>query len=155
MDFDAYWDLVERGEWPEDRSVPLPEAFRNDAGAIQNLCLRPVTSVAVIHSRPGTRRANHWHRTDWHFAYVVSGEVVYFERPVGSSEDPLATARSFPAGTMFFTPPGVEHCMFFPVETTFVTLARNVRSHESHEADLVRVELVSALQAQAYLARRA
>jgi hypothetical protein len=33
--------------------------------------------------------------------------------------------------------------MVFPVETVFVTLAKNVRSHESHESDLVRVEFVT------------
>lgn len=137
---DSYTSKVESGDWPGDCSVPLDEAFRDARGTIQNLILRPCTSVAVISSAPRTIRANHYHRTDWHYAYVVSGEVLYFERPVGSSEAPKP--RRFGPGEMFFTPPMVEHCMAFPVETTFVTMAKNVRSHESHEADVVRVDFV-------------
>jgi hypothetical protein len=43
---------------------------------------------------------------------------------------------------MFFTPPLVEHAMFFPEPTTFITFAKNVRDHEHHEDDVVRVKLV-------------
>jgi hypothetical protein len=50
--------------------------------------------------------------------------------------------QKFPAGTMFFTPPLVEHAMVFPEQTSFITFAKNVRDHEHHEADLVRIKLV-------------
>ncbi|HEX6767407.1 MAG TPA: hypothetical protein VF103_18040, partial [Polyangiaceae bacterium] len=79
-------------------------------------------------------------KTDWHYSYVVSGAVEYFVRAVGSRERPSQTR--FPAGTMFFTPPNVEHAMFFPVDTAFITFAKNVRDHEHHEEDVVRVKLV-------------
>lgn len=137
---DSYTSKVESGDWPGDSSVPLDAPFVDARGTIQNLILKPCTSVAVIHSSARTLRANHYHRTDWHYAYVVSGEVLYFERPVGSAEAPKP--RRFGPGKMFFTPPMVEHCMAFPVETVIVTMAKNVRSHESHESDVVRVNLV-------------
>ena len=136
----SYTFRVEAGDWPEDCSVPMDAPFKDSRGEIQNLILRPCTSVAIINSAPRTIRANHYHRTDWHYAYVVSGEVLYFERPVGSEGIP--EPKRFGPGTMFFTPPMVEHCMAFPVDTVFVTMAKNVRSHESHEADVVRVEFV-------------
>ena len=46
---------------------------------------------------------------------------------------------------MFFTPPMVEHAMFFPVESTFITFAKNRRDHENHESDLVRVKLADVI----------
>lgn len=140
MDNDTYTEMVEEGRWPEDCSVPLDSPFQDPRGTIQNLILRPCSSVAVITSRARTLRANHYHRTDWHYAYVVSGQILYFERTVGTLEIP--EPRRFGPGEMFFTPPMVEHCMAFPEDTVFVTMARNVRSHDSHESDLERVDFI-------------
>lgn len=136
-----YTKRVENGEWPYSAFVPLPAPFVNDVGNIQNLILRPVTSVAIIDSKAHTIRANHYHKTDWHYAYVISGRIAYFERKVGSIETPIP--HIFLAGQMFFTPPMVEHVMYFPVDTQFVTMAKNIRSHDSHESDVVRVNFVS------------
>jgi dTDP-4-dehydrorhamnose 3,5-epimerase-like enzyme len=135
-----YSALVDSGAYPEQTEVPLDPPFVNQNGTIQNLLLERFTSAAIITSVPGSVRANHFHKSDWHYSYVVKGMVWYYWRPVGVSEQPRM-AR-FPAGTMFFTPPNVEHAMVFPEETSFITFAKNVRDHEHHEADVVRVKLV-------------
>jgi len=134
--------LVDRGEFPEQVAVPLDQSFVNANGEIQNLLLERFTSAALIHSVPGAIRANHYHKTDWHYSYVVNGAVWYYWRPAGNREEPRH--QVFGPGTMFFTPPLVEHAMFFPEQTAFLTFAKNVRDHEHHEADLVRVALVEA-----------
>lgn len=140
MKHDEYTGWVDAGRWPDDSLVPLPEPFENHNGTIQNLVLRQVTSVAAIKSKPGAMRANHYHKTDWHYTYVTHGLVLYLERSVGSDEIP--EVMRFREGQMFFTPPMREHCMIFPQWTTIITMARNVRSHESHEEDVVRVPFV-------------
>lgn len=134
--------LVDRGDFPDQVEVPLDAPFINENGIIQNLLLERFTSAAIITSVAGAVRANHYHKTDWHYAYVVSGAIDYFWRAVGSKEQP--TKRRFGPQTMFFTPPMVEHAMFFPEPTAFITFARNVRDTEHHEADLVRVKLIEA-----------
>ncbi len=141
MTHEEYVGSVMRGEWPSDPSVPLDSPFLNGSGRIQNLILQAVTSVAHISSLKGAVRANHYHRTDWHFTYVVRGSVAYLERPIGSKELPPHTL--FVAGEMFFTPPMVEHAMVFPEDADVITLAKNVRSHESHESDVVRVGFIT------------
>jgi dTDP-4-dehydrorhamnose 3,5-epimerase-like enzyme len=137
-----YSSLVDAGRYPEQVAVPLDAPFVNQNGTIQNLLLERFTSAALISSVRGAIRANHYHKTDWHYSYVVSGVIEYFWRPVGSRDRPKH-AR-FPAGTMFFSPPMVEHAMFFPEESAFVTFAKNIRDHEHHEDDVVRVDLVRA-----------
>lgn len=143
--------LVNDGNFPQDIRVPLDDFFEDSRGRITNLVLHPMTSAACITSKQGTVRANHWHKTDWHYSYVVSGEILYFERPVGEISMPEPTL--FRAGEMFFTPPNREHSMVFPIDTTFVTFARNVRSHESHEEDVVRMPFISQEEAQRQIAR--
>ena len=44
---------------------------------------------------------------------------------------------------MMFTPPLVEHATLFTEETRLLVVSRYVRDSASHEADLVRVKLVS------------
>lgn len=142
MNNDEFTSMVERGEWPTRTDVPLDEPFRNQNGKIQNLILKSITSVAAITSRKGAVRANHYHKTDWHYAYVVSGAIAYFERAIDSSEIPKPII--FKTGHMFFTPPMREHSMVFLEDTIIITMAKNVRSHENHESDVVRVSFVDS-----------
>jgi uncharacterized RmlC-like cupin family protein len=82
-------------------------------------------------------RANHYHRTDWHYCYPLSGSIEYFHRPHGSSDKPEKVLVK--AGELFFTPPMVDHAMVFPEDTVFLTWGRNSRAQEVYEADVVRI----------------
>jgi len=138
--FEKCMEAINNGEYPDHPLIQLDEAFVNENGCIRNLALRPVTSVAVILSVEGAIRANHYHKTDWHLSYVLSGKVIYYERSVGDTNIPKPYI--FKQGQMFFTPPMAEHAMVFDEETIIITMAKNVRSHESHESDVVRVRFI-------------
>jgi len=149
MTNDEYTSRIEAGKYPKGGLVPLDSPFSDDRGDIQNLVLKPMTSVAVITSKKGSVRANHYHKSDWHYAHIISGRILYFEREIGSNV--VSDPQEFVAGQMFFTPPMVEHSMLFAEDTTFITMAKNVRSHDSHEADLVRVEFITSDIASKYV----
>lgn len=130
-------DDGERACWPSDVIVPLEKPFADDRGAIQPLIDVPIKSCVLISSRKGAVRANHYHRTDWHYCYVMEGSIDYFYRPHGSEE--LPDKVHVKRGQMFFTPPMVEHAMVFPEDTVFLTWGRNSRAQDVYEADVVRV----------------
>ena len=130
----------EKASWPDGVVVPLEEPFADDRGAIQPLVDADMKSCVLISSKKGTVRANHYHKTDWHYCYVLSGSIEYYHRPHGSDGEPemvLIKSRQ-----LFFTPPMVDHTMVFPEDTTFLTLGRNSRKQEVYEADVARIELV-------------
>lgn len=136
-----YSALVEAGKFPSDPTVPIDEPFVNGNGSILNLLTEKFTHAAILDSAAGSIRANHFHKTDWHYTYVVSGEVEYCWREVGGKGAP--NVKVFPQGTMFFTPPQLEHAMVFRNKAVVITFAKNARSeHQTHEDDLVRVPLV-------------
>lgn len=122
---------------PASTMVALEEPFRDARGYIQNLVHRPVGSAVLIFSEQGAVRGEHWHKEDFHYCFVLAGSLLYAERPVGSSQVPSTTRIA--AGELFFTPAGVEHSMYFPEPTTFLTLGKLSRTHEAYEADLVRL----------------
>jgi dTDP-4-dehydrorhamnose 3,5-epimerase-like enzyme len=103
------------------------------------------SGVEVVQSKKWSLRSNHYHKTDWHYMYVLDGEVVYYwrkARPNGESPPPLQFRR-FGKGEMMFTPPLVEHATLFTEDTRLLVVSRYVRDSASHEADLVRVKLLS------------
>ncbi|MBI3445276.1 MAG: cupin domain-containing protein [Magnetospirillum sp.] len=147
MSHDHYHDIEpvteeERLSWPAfDRVVKMDKAFVDARGSIQPLVDRLMKSAVLIESKKGSLRANHYHKTDWHYCYVVSGSIEYWHRPTGSTEEP--TRMLVKAGEMMFTPPMVDHGMVFPEDCTFLTLSRNSRDQAAYEADVVRIDLLS------------
>ncbi len=130
----------ERARWPASVIVPLETPFADERGAIQPLVDLPMKSCVLISSKKGTVRANHYHKTDWHFCYVMKGTIEDHHRPHGST-DP-AEVVTIGEGQLFFTPPMVDHAMVFPEDTVFLTLGRNSRAQDVYEADVERISLV-------------
>lgn len=120
--------------------VPPEAPFEDARGEIIPLADAHMRSAVLITSRKGTVRANHYHKTDWHYCYVLEGAIDYYHRPVGDSAPPGKVQVG--KGQLFFTPAMVEHAMVFTEDTVFLTLGGNPRDQESYERDLVRVELI-------------
>jgi len=131
----------ERASWPQSVKVPLEKSFDDVRGSIQPLVDGAMQSCVLISSIKGSVRANHFHQTDWHYCYVLSGEIEYYHRPTGSHEP--VRKETIRAGEMFFTPPMVDHAMVFTQDTVFVTLGRNPRDQASYEADVVRIPSIN------------
>jgi len=124
----------------KEPKVSLEKPFVDARGAIQPLVERAMGSALLITCKKGAVRANHYHKTDWHYAYLLSGAMEYYHRPTGSTQKPeMLVVKS---GEMVFTPPNVDHAMKFLEDTEFITLSRNTRDQASYEADVVRITLI-------------
>ena len=130
----------EIANWPAHGVVKLENPFADVRGKIQPLVDVMMRSAVLIESKAGSLRANHYHKTDWHYCYVLSGTIEYIHRPTGSNKEPETIIVD--KGEMVFTPPMIDHAMKFPVDTVFLTLSRNPRDQETYEADVVRVDFV-------------
>ena len=127
----------EKLSFPREIKIKLESSFADERGWIQPLVDVSMESCVLIHSKKGSQRANHFHQTDWHYCYVLSGEIEYYSREVGSDSPPQVTKIS--KGEMFFTGPMEEHTMLFLEDTEFLTFGRNSRAQEVYEADIVRI----------------
>ena len=131
----------EKATWPAHGVVKLEKPFVDARGEIQPLVDMMMESAVMIESKKGSLRANHYHKTDWHYCYVISGTIDYHHRPTGSTGTP--ETMTVKQGEMVFTPPMVDHGMTFPEDTVFLTLSRNPRDQESYEQDVVRVDMMA------------
>lgn len=126
---------------PKEVMIELEKPFSDERGEIQPLVDLTMKSCVLISSKKNSIRANHYHKTDWHFCYVLEGEIDYYHREVGDKESPKM--EKIKKNELFFTPPMVEHAMVFHKDTVFLTLGGNSRIQSEYEADLVRVDLIS------------
>ena len=131
----------EKATWPAHGVVKLEKPFIDARGEIQPLVDMMMESAVMIESKKGSLRANHYHKTDWHYCYVISGAIDYYHRLTGSTSTPETI--TIKQGEMVFTPPMVDHGMTFPEDTVFLTLSRNPRDQESYEQDVVRVDMMA------------
>ena len=132
----------EMKDWPKHPLVNLEKPFVDLRGSIQPLVDSIMKSAIMIHSKAGSLRANHYHKTDWHYCYVISGKIQYYYKELNSAKMPELLIVE--KGNMVFTPPLVEHCMKFPEDTLFLTLSRNPRDQETYELDVIRTNLIDA-----------
>ena len=76
----------EKLSWPSSVIINLPSSFDDERGSIQPLVDVKMKSSVLITSKTGSVRANHYHKTDWHYCYVLYGEIIYYHRPHGSDK---------------------------------------------------------------------
>jgi dTDP-4-dehydrorhamnose 3,5-epimerase-like enzyme len=126
--------------WPKQSVVELEPPHADGRGFIQSLVNFPVKNISLIFSKANSLRSNHYHKTDWHYMYVLSGKMEYHFRPTDSNEEPVKIILS--KGDMVFTPPMEDHTSIFLEDTELVVMSRNPRDQESYESDVVRIELV-------------
>jgi len=136
--------LDDSSMWPTEGKVALPPAHSDDRGFIQSLVNFPMKNLSLIVSKKGTVRSNHYHLTDWHYMYVLSGSFDYYFRP--SETDKKPSVVRVKAGEMVFTPPMEDHATVFLEDTQLLAMSRNPRDQEAYEADVKRVVLIDPAQ---------
>lgn len=124
---------------PEVTIIPLDAPFADPRGVIQPLVEADIRSVLIIESKAGAVRADHYHLSDWHYLYVLSGRMIYYYRPHGDTAPPRRLEVT--AGQLVFTPAMMEHRTDFPEDTVCITLSRNQRDQAAYEADVVRLAM--------------
>jgi quercetin dioxygenase-like cupin family protein len=132
--------LDDQSMWPQQTLVPLDASHADARGAIQSLVNTPMKNISIITSVKGSLRSNHYHKTDWHYIYMLSGEVDYYYRPTGGTQPPKVIRAK--TGDMIFTPPMEDHTTIALEDSVFLAISRNPRDQEAYEADVVRVALV-------------
>ena len=111
--------------------------FIDQRGKILNLLDLPLGSVSLITSVKGAVRANHYHKTDWHYCWMQKGSMDYYYRPVGA-KTPAKYLR-VKEGEMVYTPSMEEHAMVFTSDAVMWCFAGNPRTSKDYESDTVRV----------------
>ena len=121
-------------------------------GEILSIVDEQVHNVSIITCNQGALRSNHYHHTDFHFMFVLEGEIDYFFKDLNSDEIHYLKVRT---GDNIFTPDNEIHATYFPVKTRLIVSSKFPRDQETYEKDTVRVPFVTSDNIQAMLQKYA
>tara|TARA_B110000858_G_scaffold51774_1_gene59977 strand:+ start:15792 stop:16220 length:429 start_codon:yes stop_codon:yes gene_type:complete len=113
---------------------------QDNRGSILSIVDEQVKNVSIISCNPGSIRSNHYHLNDFHYMYVLEGEIDYFFKKIDSDYVEYLKVKK---GENIFTPPMEIHATFFPIKTTLIVSSLNSRDSETYEKDTVRVDFVN------------
>lgn len=114
---------------------------RGEITAILSSDHAPIKSILFITSKAGSVRSNHYHKTDTHYCYIVSGKTKWLEQPVAGG--PIES-QILEAGDMVFTGPMIIHTAKFLEDTAFFVFATGSRLQNDYEADTIKTGQLNA-----------
>ncbi|MDP4039127.1 MAG: hypothetical protein Q8P57_00925 [Candidatus Pacearchaeota archaeon] len=118
-------------------SPPL-EMHEDDRGKIADIFYNEnINHVAVITSKKGISRGNHYHKQTTQHTLVTKGSLIYLSQPADKSEPVKAILLK--EGDLATSPPNEVHAMLFPEDNEFIVFSSGLRGGQDYEKDTFRV----------------
>lgn len=121
--------------------ISLPKSFSDRRGFIQPICDFETKNTSLIYCKKKTWRANHYHKKDWHFIYVLNGSFEYYYRKTNTNTKVIK--KIITKGQLLFTGPMVDHAMFYLTKTNIIVMSKNPRDQKTYENDTVRIDFMN------------
>lgn len=118
--------------------VTVNPNFIDERGEITNILEEPINSVVLITCKKGAIRANHYHKEDSHWSYILSGKMEYYEQRADGKIE-MAVVSS---GQMVYSAPGVPHGMKFLEPSIFLALTTRKRLQGKYDEDTIKCKIL-------------
>ena len=115
------------------------KVFKDERGYLLKILDKGFSSCIEIFSKKGSIRANHYHKKDEHFCYILKGEILFFYR--NRKKGSKLNYKIMKKGDLFFTTYDQDHLAYFLETTHFLSYSSRKRSKLDYENDLVRLNM--------------
>lgn len=122
--------------------IHIKPEFTDERGFISRLVdddTLKFRAVLYITGKKGAVRGNHYHKTDAHYVYCLSGKFRYSEKDM-NKRSPKKESVILKPGDLVLSHPMVAHSMEFLEDTVFLAITTEPREHEKYEGDTVRLK---------------
>ena len=99
----------------------------------------PMRAVLYISRKKGSRGADHFHKKDAHYIYVLSGKVKYGEYDP-RKKNPKITYIMLKSGDVVLSRPMIAHTTIFLEDSVILAFTTEKRDQKRYEKDTVRVD---------------
>lgn len=114
--------------------------FKDDRGDIADIFYKhPIDHVAIINSKKGALRGNHFHKKTFHHIYITKGSLRYYYLNVGDDYNNVKSVV-VKEGEMVTTPPYEIHALEILEDNQFIVFSEGLRGGKDYEEDTFRVE---------------
>ena len=115
------------------------KTYKDNRGYLTNILNQGFSSCIEIYSKKNTIRANHYHKKDEHYAYILKGKILFFFR--NRKKNSKLNYKIVKKGDLFFTTYQQDHMAYFLENTHFLAFSSRKRSKFDYEKDLVRLKM--------------
>ena len=115
------------------KKIKVKSSFKDKRGVITNVLEEKINSVVLITCKKGAIRANHYHKKDSHWSYIISGSMEYYEENRSGKIDKIIVKK----GEMVYSAPKVPHAMKFLEPSVFIALTTKKRKSGKYDKDTV------------------
>ncbi len=109
-------------------------------GAITNIFEGRIEHIAIITSKKGTVRANHYHKEDQQYIYLVSG--AYESHSCDIHHPQKRQVLHVKPGDIVYTPPLIAHAQKFTEDSIFLALSTRQREQGKYEQDTLAYQVI-------------
>ena len=118
----------------------IDPAVVDPRGAITNIFEGKIEHIALITSKKGTVRANHYHKEDHQYIFLVSGTYESHCCDVRApSKKQVLQVRP---GDIVYTPPLIAHAQKFTEDSIFLALSTRQREQGKYEQDTLAFQVI-------------
>lgn len=111
---------------PNETVKKIKPAFEDERGIIANIIEEPVCHIALITSKKGCIRANHYHPKQVQHVYLISGSYESISKNLNdknAKEEKLVIE----SGDLVTTPPMIAHAMRFLEDSVMLNITTGSR----------------------------
>ncbi len=116
--------------------------FTDERGAITNVLEEPINHVAIISSKKGTVRANHYHPEQIQYVYLISGRFESVSKDLRKGDDAKVEKVMVEAGSLVTTPPMIAHAMSFLEDSVMLNLTTADRDPANFDKHTKKYKLI-------------
>ena len=118
----------------------IDDAVTDSRGAITNLFEGRIEHIALITSKKDSVRANHYHKKDHQYIYLVSG--AYESHSVDVRNPANRQVLRVKPGDIVYTPPLIAHAQKFTEDSIFLALSTRQREQGKYEDDTLAYPVI-------------
>ena len=118
----------------------IDPAVKDIRGAITNVFEGRIEHIALITSKKGTVRANHYHKQDHQYIYLVSG--AFESHSVDIRDTKKRQVLEIKPGDIVETPALIAHAQKFTEDSVFLALTTRQREQGKYEEDTIAYPVI-------------
>ncbi len=121
------------------KKVKIKIATKDSRGDIADIFYRhPIDHVAIINSKKGTFRGDHYHRYTAQHIYMTKGSLRYYFRKIDEDNSKVKSVVVH-EGEMVTTGPNEVHALEILEDNQFIAFSEGKRGGNDYESDTFRV----------------
>lgn len=122
------------------KKTVIKVATKDSRGDISDIFYNhPIDHVAVINSKKGVFRGDHYHKLTTQYIYMTKGSLRYYYRKVDEDNSKVKSVV-IEEGEMVSTGPNEVHALEILEDNQFIAFSEGKRGGKDYESDTFRVK---------------